>query len=110
MTISPRNYDVFSAIDTLFPGIVTQSTLWQAAWNRANTKGSPLDSTDVAGILLAANVINDAAAVASYVPTLQPDYPTALPEYPTGMPRFADSNPDPIDNWSINTDGKVVNR
>lgn len=101
MALSPATYDPFAAIDTLFPGIVRQGTLWKAASDRAIAKGAPLDSSDVAGILAAANMLNAAQAVASYVPSTQPNYPTALPAYPTGMPRFSDSNPEPIDDWSI---------
>lgn len=107
MTVA-RNYDVQAAIDTLFPGIVFQSPLWRAAWDRANAKSAPLDSDDVTGILVAANVINAAQVRADYVPTTMESYPTTLPAYPTGLPRFADSNPDPR-GWSIEVGGKVVN-
>lgn len=31
------------------------------------------------------------------------------PAYPTGMVRFADSNPDPMDGWSIDMPGRYLN-
>lgn len=103
-------YDILAAIDTLFPGIVVQGPLVQAAHNRYIAKGSPLASSDVVGILTAANVIIDAQVVADYVPTTEPDYPLALPTYPTGLPRFPDDLGGMVtpDGWSIVADGKVV--
>ena len=65
MSIDRPRYDVFAAIDVLFPGIVTQSTLWQAAYNRYIAKANPLDSSDVAGILAAANVLNAAQVLSA---------------------------------------------
>lgn len=103
-------YDLLGAIDSLFPGIVVQETLIQAAETRWLAKGAPLASNDVAGILAAANVLNAAQAVASYVPSLQPNYPGTLPAYPTGLPRFPDDlgGMTAPDGWNITYDGKVV--
>lgn len=91
MTI-PRNYDLLGAIDTLFPGIVVQGPLIQAANNQLISKNAALDSTDVVTILTAANVIIAAQKLAGYVPTTESAYPLVLPTYPTGLPRFPDAN------------------
>ncbi len=105
------SYDVQGAVDTLFPGIVIQITLRQAAEARWIAKGAPLTSSDVAGILAAANVLNAATHEAGYVPTTQPNYPTTLPTYPTGLPRFPDGygGMASTDGWTIVDGGKVVN-
>ncbi len=101
------DYDVLAAVDILFQGLVVQRPLIDAAWNRWYAKNAPLDSSDIPGILAAANVLNEATALASYVPSTEPDYPLELPDYPDHIQRFADSNPAP-DGWSIETNGKVV--
>lgn len=104
------NYDLMAAIDILFPGVVVQRNLIDAAQAALIAKGSPLASTDVTAILVAANVLGvsyDATTDAVYVPTEAAEYETTLPTYPTGMPRFPDSNPAP-DGWSIVMNEKVV--
>jgi hypothetical protein len=104
-------YDLLGAIDSLFPGIVVQETLIQAAETYWLAKGSPLDSSDVTAILTASNVLNAAQVEADYVPSTQPNYPTTLPTYPTGLPRFPDGygGMQAPDGWSIVAGGKVVN-
>lgn len=104
----PANYDLLSAIDLLFPGVVVQRNLIDAARARLVAKNAPLASSDVTGILAATpNYDSVVATPASLYPTPNAVYPTALPTYPTGLPRFPDSNPTP-DGWSIVSDGKVV--
>jgi hypothetical protein len=98
-------YDLLSAIDILFPGLVVQRSLWDAAEARFVSKGSPLDSTDVTPILAVVNTFDQDGA--GYMPSGPGVYPLALPTYPTSMPRFPDSNPPP-DGWSIMGNGPVV--
>lgn len=99
-------YDILAAIDTLFPGLVVQDNLIDAATARYAAKGAPLDSTDVPGILAAANLLDQSKA--SYVPTAPAVYPTSLPSYPTGLPRFPDSNESARDGWSVADVQQVV--
>jgi hypothetical protein len=40
-------------------------------------------------------------AIGTPMPGGSPVLQTALPAYPAGLPRFQDSNPDPLDGWSI---------
>lgn len=98
-------YDLLGAIDTLFPGVVVQNNLIDAAFARFQAKGAPLDSSDVTGILTAANSLDQGGA--SYVPTTPAKYGTALPTYPTGLKRFPDSN-EARDGWSIVNAGAAV--
>ena len=100
-------YDVQAAVDVLFQGIVSQANLILAATERYESKGAPLDDSDVAGILADANALLVAEVVAAYVPTTQPPYPPTLPPLPPPLPRFPEPNPAP-DGWSIVDDGTVV--
>lgn len=104
-------YDIRAAIDTLFPGIVVERPLMDAAYAAWVSGGNvPLTASNVTAILTAANVLNAATVVADYVPTTMPNYPTTLPSYPTGLPRFPDDLGGMVtpDGWSIIADGKVV--
>ena len=104
-------YDVLAACQELFQGLVVQGPMISAAETRWLAKGAPLDSTDVAGILAAANVINAATVLCDFMPSTEPNYPTSLPAYPTKLPRYPDgyggmSTPD---GWNLMVGGKVVN-
>lgn len=101
MASASPTYDLAGAVDTLFPGLVVQRQLLDAAAARYAAKGfQPLDATDVTGILAAANTLDQSGA--AYMPTDPGTYPAALPSLPAGLKRFADSNPTPEpDNWSI---------
>lgn len=104
--VAPPNYDILSAIDLLFPGVVVQRNLIDAAMITVQINGGKaLSESDVSAVLALANTLDQADA--GYVPTLPAVYPTTLPTYPTGMPRFPDSNPSP-DGWSIANNGNVV--
>jgi len=105
------DYDVQAAVDTLFPGLVIQRPLRDAAEAFYLSVGRPLETGDIHDILVAANELNAAQVVAGYVPSIMPDYPTSLPAYPTGLPRFPDTDGgmQSPDGWCITTDGKVVN-
>lgn len=133
ITPNAGNYNIQAAVDILFPGIVVQENLLEAAFDQWYAKGQlPLDSTDVATILAAADVLAtayDTTTTTVAYPVDGAQYPTTLPSpistftsstvqpviYPPrpytgstgGLPRFADSNPSP-DGWSIERDGKVV--
>lgn len=105
------NYDIQAAVDILFPGIVDQRTLIDAAYNYwVNVGYRPLVAGDVTAILAAANALNATTELADYVPSTQPNYPTTLPTYPTSLPRFPDDlgGMTDIDGWCITSDGKVV--
>lgn len=101
-------YDLQGAIDTLFPGAVLQRQLMDAAAARYAAKGAPLDSSDVAAILAAANGLDLSTVAARYAPTVTGSYGTALPAYPAGLPRFQDSNPSSFDDWSIDRGREVL--
>jgi hypothetical protein len=106
------NYDLLGAIDRLFPGVVVQRNLVDAANNRLLVKGAALDSSDVAAILAAANALDAGQALPAYVPTTEPDYSTTLPTYPAGLPRFPDAygGMTSPDGWSRTWAGKVVEK
>lgn len=110
-------YDVMSACQTLFHGLVIEQPLLHAATTCWKAKGAALDSSDITTILAAANALDDSAALAPYVPTTIPDYPTpttanptGLPTHPTGLPRFPDGSGgmETPDGWNITAPGQVV--
>jgi len=104
----PANYNLLAAIDLLFPGVVVQQNLLEAANARLVAKNAALDSSDVIGILVA--TANYDQAVAGYVPTKAAVYAAALPTAPTKLPRFPDGygGMEATDGWSIQQDDKVV--
>lgn len=102
-------YDLIGALDTLFPGLVVQDNLIDAAAARYAAKGAPLDGTDVPAILSAANALDQTVPATQVAPTTPAQYPTSLPSYPTGLPRFPDSNESARDGWSIANQQQVVN-
>lgn len=129
MTI-PANYDLLGAIDLLFPGVVVQNNLLDAARARLVAKNDVLATSDVTGILI--DTVNYDQRVAGYVPTPAAVYAATLPAalttftnstvtpaitpprpysaYSGGLPRFPDDlgGMESPDGWSIVRNSKVV--
>ena len=71
-------YDLHDAVRTFAPGLLcTDAIEAQLAAQYVSNNYTPLTQGQVLAITGPA------------------------PSYPTGLPRFADSNPDPVDGWSL---------
>ena len=72
------NYDLHSAVYAFAPGVLC---------------------TDAIEAALAAQYVANGYTKLTQAQVLA--ITGAAPSYPTGLPRFSDSNPDPVDGWSL---------
>jgi hypothetical protein len=103
------SYDVLDAIDALCPGVVPVRAMTAALAAAYPPSGAAPNAAQVQAVVLPLMPDGNppqytAGAPADPplpMPGATPVFAAALPPYPTGLPLFQDSNPDPIDGWSI---------
>ena len=102
----PKFYDIYEAMFEALPGVVITRNMETAVVQAFDAGGQqPMTVAAIQALALPFMPIDGNPPPLSG-PGATPSFTPTLPVFPTLLPRFADSNPDPMDDWSIDVEGE----